>query len=97
MQGLEIIKELKAKYKNDSGVMRRLRIIEKELKALELLIEAYNCEVFYLWDTVAGFSTKGAERLADGEDYKRMYISKKAFNLLKEILSNKGDNNGKEN
>ena len=44
METLEYIKELKLKYKEDYGTIRRLSAIEKELKALAIIKKYDLCE-----------------------------------------------------
>ena len=80
MKGLKVLKELQTKNKNDSGVMRRLDIIEKELKAVEI-IKKRKVDIDFLlyssecWQYNMKFFSGDSRQLPQEE-----------FNILKEVF-----------
>ena len=81
---LKIVNELKLKLQHeDNGVLRRLNIIETELKALEIVKEkttdAYNCLMIL----------KARADNLDYDNYKKLFLTnltQEEYDLLKEVL-----------
>ena len=74
-KGQEAIKRLRqetcpATYMPDFDKEECLQVVEKELKVLQLLKEAYNMRVFYVGTNTISYTKKEIEyTISDGEDW----------------------------
>lgn len=83
--------------KNESKaqmVRKDLVNIEKELKALQLLKEAYNMGIFSIEKYFISFVKREIEYvICDSEDWNRKKVTEEEYKLLKEVLENETPNN----
>lgn len=75
-KGLKLVEELKQYIYPESKIYKKLSIIEKELKALEILKEKL-IDINWL---------NGCEELGDYNDLNEPTLEQEEYNLLKEVL-----------